>query len=236
MHRQTFLSDAFGEFAGLSNREFLLFALFAIVSALTEILHWSLGTTRVTPYDYAGIAVAAAAWLAVTYVSSMSLVGRQSNLASFSRFAVTSLVVLAPVVAGVVVFAALVPGPYENLGLGVGFSLLLIGMIVLTLLPALPVAQALSIKFVSPLRLARRTKGHRWQLLLALFVSGSINRLSPDTSAARDYWDAILSALGSGLMTSITSLIAMSIGVTAWRYAVRNDPSLYGDEPRGSGA
>jgi len=112
------------------------------------------------------------------------------------------------------------------LTISIVIALLLIGLLFVALLPAWPIAQAISARFVSPMQVVKATKGHRWSLILVLFAASSVSKLVPSTSSATNVGEAIALALGGAVVAAATLVLTASIAVTAWKFAVRRDASL----------
>ena len=95
-------------------------------------------------------------------------------------------------------------------------------------LVAWPVAQSLSSRFVSPTRVFRATQGHRGSLLFVAFATAGIYKsdLLPKMSKADNAGEAILIALGNALLGVLVIAVTAAIAAAAWRFAVRNDPTL----------
>lgn len=231
--KQNMFSDVSGELAFLPPRVWLAALAFAIVSSIAEWLGWWSGH-GLSAIDYAGLAVTLPAWLAMAYVSSMSLVSRQQSMSSFLRFAATTVILAAPIILGLTCWLIL-PSPHKDALLGAGLALIAVGWLAMTFLPALPLAQGLSNSPVSPLTMFKATKGHRWSLVLLSVLTASIDNVVPSTSTARLGAEAALLAVGNGFATAATTLVGACIGVTAWRYASRADGTLYGQVPVSDG-
>lgn len=235
MATQNLFSDVFSGFGRLPKKGWWLASIVGSVSSISEFAHWLVGP-NLTAADFAIVAFTLPLWLGVSYALSMMMASRQASWSSFIRFAIITVILFLPMIGGFGSMFIASPDASKGLVLSLALLLLVGGWIVLTLFPALPVAQAVSTAFVSPKRVWRATKGHRWSLVVVSFATGSISKLAPEMSMAANSGQAALLAVGHGLVSVGTLLLMNSLGVTAWQYATRNDPSLCGDEPRGAEA
>lgn len=204
-------------------------ALVGVVAATNEWVSWKYGPS-LSAVNYIGIVVQVPAWIAAVYISSMAMIGIQLSWSGFARFALSTVTLMLPIIAGVAGILILLPSQHKNLILYVAISLIFFGWIAMTLLPSWPVAQALSRDAVSPYRILKATKGHRWPLFVISFVFVGLNRMVPSTLTARNGGEAAILAMGNGLVSFASIMLAVNLGVTAWRYATRSDPSLQGNE------
>ena len=219
----------FGEIATLPRPILMLAASVGLFSTVQEMAHWS-EWSGLFIADYILLTAAIPMWLGVTYVSSMMLVSARINWSGFLKFSGIMLLMFLPIMVGLV--SALLLGQ-ENSRLATVISLLVLGWLILTFLPAWPIAQAISHQFVSPIRILRATSGYRWSLVGVALVTGGFDKIVPATSAANSVGEAILLAIGNGLVSAMTMMIAASLGATAWRYASQNDRALRGHEAGG---
>jgi hypothetical protein len=223
--KQTFLSDAFGQVASLNRSGWLALACFGFFSSAMYLVGWWSGP-HLTMADYVGMLLTATLWIAATYVASLSMLSRPLKLAGLIRFGVATLILISPIIFAVAGFLLLRFIPNKEAFLIGCVILLLIGWLLLTMLPALPIAQAMSPTFVSPTKLWRSTKGHRFSLLIASIIAGSINKMTPGMSTANGLEEAVAIALWNGMMSAAAVLIAACVAVTAWQYACDNEPAL----------
>ncbi len=178
--------------------------------------------------DAAPAALVAAVWLAAVYLAIMAIVARMPSLAGFVRFVLASVFGFTPVVLAFAILLAAKPWLNPGSRIVILLVAVLVQLAFTAMLPAWAVAQALSAKIVSPLRVLRATRGHRWSLVLAAFVIGGLNNdtVVPKMATATSAVTAAAIALGGIMMGVLTIGFSAAIAATAWRFAVRNDPGL----------
>lgn len=142
------------------------------------------------------------------------------------------IAVFLPIIVGATVILAFLPSENKETVVSISLVFFGIGLLVVTFFPAFPLAQAVSTTAISPISIWRATKGHRWSLILITFATSSINKIVPATSKATNIGEAYLFAASNGLVGMFTGVLATCLGVTAWRYVVRNDRMLTGDVPQ----
>jgi hypothetical protein len=216
MKKRSFLADTFTELASIPRLAWLLMLGGGIVGGGADFLDWQSGKT-LSSMDWMALGLTLPVEFAAIYVATMSLISRESSLAGFLKFVTSTILLTLPIViglGGILLFA-----DHGRVWVIWTFTpLLVLGWLFVTMMPALPVAQALSSRFVSPLKILRETKGHRWDLFVASTVSGALNKLVPESSTARNWGEAALLALGNQMVAIVTSLFLACIAVTAWRY------------------
>jgi hypothetical protein len=217
--KQSMFSDVSGEFACMPSRVWRYALAYSLLQAVTDWIAWWSGRD-LAAIDYVAFSVAFAAFLAMSYAASFAMVSREPDILSFRRFTAVLTILLSPMFLGIACILVR-PAPSSGTTLGVGFSLIVIGWLLVTFLPAAPLAQALSAQPISPIAIFKATRGHRWSLVLLSFVTTSVNRFVPSTSAATGSLEAALLAIGNGLVTTLTTLFGVCIGVAAWRVAAR---------------
>ncbi|MXP29603.1 hypothetical protein GRI58_12325 [Porphyrobacter algicida] len=99
-------------------------------------------------------------------------------------------------------------------------------MIVMPMLSGWPLAQTVGQGLVSPLRVLKASKGHRWGLFAASYLSTAINKIFPATDTAKSFKQAMLLGVGNGAVTAASLLILAIVASTAWKFACQNDPTL----------
>lgn len=174
------------------------------------------------PLNWLILAAGCAAWLAATYGGITAIIARPASLAGSLRFFLTAMVLGVPFLAFFVGTLLLVGKPGGQLMI----IALLLWMPVLLIMPAWPVAAALSPGFVSPLRLFRATRGHRRGLVLAGFLASAPSKMVSDLGPAATSGVAGFHWLLDTGASVLTLALATSTAATAWRYAVSNDPGL----------
>jgi len=216
--------------AGRIPREAWLVALFACgLSASSDLAFWTTGG-RLSWTWIAPFLVLSAIWLAGVYISALGIVGRPTSLRGYARFALTSIAIIAPF--GFTLAFAILAKPF--LTVGVRVSVLLVGFVVTFVLASLlagwPVAQSVSTKFVSPIRLLKATRGHRRSLLFLGFAAagvGSAGRdLVPDISKANNIGEALFIAIADGFIGVLVLGLTAAIAAAAWQFAASQDDVL----------
>lgn len=157
----------------------------------------------------------------------MTMVARPSSVAGFAKFTAVSILTFVPILSSL---AALVytsgAGAHDGLIISTVIALFLVGLLFVAFLPAWPIAQAISPRFVSPMQIVKATKGYRWSLILVFFAASSVNKLMPSMSSATNVGEAIALALCGAVVAAATLVLTASIAVTAWKFAARRDASL----------
>jgi len=83
------------------------------------------------------------------------------------------------------------------------------------LVPGWPVMQAKSTKLIGPLVALGATRGIRWSLVTAGFLTGGVNRALPTISSATEVWSALTLAVLGGGIAVLSAMIATTIAVTS---------------------
>lgn len=215
-----------GEFGAVPKRGLIYVAIAAALSALTDLVHWVIGT-KISDLDYALLGVVVLLWLSVAYATTMAMIEKPSSVGGFIKFTAVTILTFVPILSSLVVlFWASRSGSHAGLTISIVIALLFIGLLFVAFLPAWPIAQAISARFVSPMQVVKATKGYRWSLILVLFAASSVSKLVPSTSSATNVGEAIALALGGAVVAAATLVLTASIAVTAWKFAVRRDASL----------
>lgn len=225
---KSLFQSAIGEFATLPRPALMVAAIVGAISSVSELLHWWRGPIF-TVAGYIVFAVSVPLWLGAIYFSSMAAIGSRMRWHGFLRFIGAMFLAWLPILIGITSLILRLPSSHKNAVLLVSLALICVGWLELTMLPAWPVAQALSLNFVSPIRIARATHGHRWSLISVSLGAGILYRIVPQTSTGHNLGEATVLALGQGFISALTMMVFVAVGVTAWRYAAGNDPSLKGD-------
>jgi hypothetical protein len=209
-------------------REAWLAGLFACgLSASSDLVFWTtgakLGWAWVAPF-----LLLTATWLAGVYVGALGIVGRQTSLRGYGRFALTSVATVVPL--GLTLALAILGKPY--LTQGARISALLVGLVatfvVASLLAGWPVAQSLSVEFVSPIRVLRATRGHRGSLIFVGFVATGLGNsdLVPSIAKASNIGEAAFIAVANGFLSLLFFGLTAAIATAAWQFAARQDDAL----------
>ena len=224
-------SDVFGEFGRMSKQAWKIMGLVGLVTAASDVLGWWSGP-GLSPIDYLTTVVTVPLRLYAAYHAGILMVSRKTSIVGFLRFVGASFALYSLFLLGILGLFGLLPSPNKTLIVTACLTLLFVGWLAVVFLPAWPIAQALSSGLVSPTRLLRGTKGHRWSLFLIFFVYGSLTKIVPSTMKATNIVEAILYAMGGSVVSVFSFTFFVALSVTAWRYASFNDKELYGDEPR----
>jgi hypothetical protein len=209
-------------------RDAWLIALFACgLSASSDLAFWTtgerLGWTWIAPF-----LVLTATWLAGVYVSALGILGKQTSLRGYARFALTSIATVVPL--GLTLALALLEKPYLTQAARV--SALLVGFVLTNLLASLlaawPVAQSISAEFVSPNRVVRATRGHRGSLIFVGFAAAGLAKsdLVPDIAKASNLGEAAFIAIADGFLSLLFLGLTAAIAAAAWQFAARQDDAL----------
>jgi hypothetical protein len=157
----------------------------------------------------------------------MTMVAKPSSVVGFVKFTAVTILTFLPILSSLAVLVyASHSGLHDGLTISTFIALLLIGLLFVAFLPAWPIAQAISARFVSPMQIVKATKGYRWSLILVSSAASSVNRLVPSMSSATNAGEAIALALFGAVVAAATLVMTASIAVTAWKFAVRRDASL----------
>lgn len=216
---QQFFENAFAAIGEIPARAWR-FAL--IVIALSAGIDLAL---QITMPDTSIVILAAALlifpWQAALCVGILDVLRRPATFAAWFRFTAANLATLAPLTMAILAMVWLGKHSYD-------LAMALMGvasfgfLVLMALLAAWPAAQAISKSFVSPLRIIRETRGHRWALLIASTVSAGIAKteLSPAITGTADTGAILMALLGGVLMNLILFAAQAGIAVAAWRAAV----------------
>ena len=211
--------ETMAEFGSIPRRGLIYLGIFAIIVAAIDLLTWAHRPTY-SATDYAILAAATAAWVAVAYSISMLMIESPPSLRGLVKFLASSIaLVLLPVIG----FASLLAGLSAKMGAvaALGAALIAAGLVVGSLLVGWPILEATSQRRVGPLQAIRLTHGLRWQLFAAWLVLGGMTRGVPDTSSTDDFGTAVLLAAVNALASTLVSMIALSIAVAAYKFMTR---------------
>lgn len=223
---QDFFTQTMGEFGTVPKRGLIYVAIAGALSAITDLIHWGIGA-KFSEWDYALLAVVMLPWLAAAYATTMTMVEKPSSVVGFVKFTAVTVLTFVPILSSLAVLVyASRAGLHDGLTISTVIALLLVGLLFVAFLPAWPIAQAISARFVSPMQIVKATKGYRWSLILVFFAASSVNKLVPSMSSATNVGEAIALALCGAAVAAATLVLTASIAVTAWKFAVRRDASL----------
>jgi hypothetical protein len=199
----------------------------AVVSALIDVAYWAEGWTP-WPAGLLLLVPSAVAISAVEYLGIVGILSARSSVVAYIRFVCTSALVLLPAVLAIsVLFAAPEVGRSAALvACGIG---IIVGLVVIALLPAWPVAQAFSSSVVMPTKIFNATTGFRWGLAGAVILLSALNRqdLIPPVDHAKDVPHAFAYAAGEALLSTLSMMYTAAVAATAYLFACRNDEDLY---------
>ena len=225
----TLFEEAFANWNKIPGSAWRLALLAACLSASIDVTFWARGghLSWMVAVAYLPISVL---WTAAAYVGTLGIAHRPVSVGGYFRFLASYVAILIPLIAAIV-FPLLAGGDVSrNVRYGVFGIGLLVGLLIVSLLPAWLVAQSLSARLISPLKIVRATRGHRWSLIgLSLFVSALGDaKLFGDIRKAGNVGDALLAEGGSVLQSLLTFAVAASVAATAWHAAARAEPDLGG--------
>jgi hypothetical protein len=226
MHQPAFLQVVFQNVSGIPLRSWLLAVAAGALLATPGWLEWR-GATGSQSLEWVILAAAGLAWAAATYTGLTAIIARPTSVSGGLRFLGAEMLLWVPFVATLVGMLLLEGEP----GAMVLAGTIILLLPVMMLLPAWPVAVSVSRNIVSPLRVFRATKGHRWGLVMASIVASAPNRLTPDFATATDGGVAGFYWLLDAALTVFTLIMATSTTATAWQYAVRNDEGVDAASP-----
>ena len=218
-----FFSEVFHGVQTVPMKGYVLATGVGLLGITIDLIFRHLGGRYSAP-EYAVFGVAAVFSLAALYGIAMMIVEAPATWSGGLRF--LSIMILSIGLPLCALFGSLWLMHGSDRGAAIS-ALLLSVFLILFGLP-LPTAQALSDHFVSPIRILRATKGHRWGLLTASFASTAITKMIPATDTAKSGGQALLLAVGNGATTCASLVLLASIAATAWKFAVQKDPALAG--------
>jgi hypothetical protein len=222
----SFLQVVIQNVRAIPRHSWLLAIAASALLAAPDLLEWH-DKAGTQPLKWGIVAAGSAAWLAATYGGITVIIARPASLAGSLRFFLTAMVLGLP-------FLAFFVGALLLIG-KLGGQLMVIAMMlwmpVLLLLPAWPVAAGLLPGIVSPLRLFRATRGHRWGLVMAGFLASAPSKMVSDLGPATTSGVAGFHWLLDTGASVLTLALATSTAATAWLYAVSNDPGLEPETP-----
>ena len=217
----TFFSDFGASISEVGRRSILVTAAVCLASAGVDVAAWMNGGSL--PFFAFISAALIPAYVGAIYLGVMSILSLLPTMAGYLRFLCATVLTFAPI--GIAI------GAHFGLGeQGVPIIVIMaaLGLMAIVILPAWPVAQALSSTPLSPLRVFMATKGHRWGLVIGTFAVSAFNKFDMDIPAASNATEALLRGLGAAGIGTISAAVLGAFTATAFRFAVRNDSSLRG--------
>lgn len=215
-----------GEFGTVPKRGLIYVAAASALSAITDLFYWNSGL-KFSNLDYALLGIVVLFWLTAAYVTTMTMIEKPASVVGFVKFTAVTIITFVPILASLAVLIyASWASLFDSLTISTIIALFLIGLLFLALLPAWPIAQAISSRFVSPMQIVKATRGYRWSLILVYSAASGVNKLVPSVSSATNVGEAIALALCGAVVAAATLLLTASIAVTAWKFAAGRDGSL----------
>lgn len=219
----TFFSDFGTSISEIGRLAIIVTAAVCLVSAGVDIAAWMNGGSL--PFLAFIFLALVPAYVGAIYLAIMSILSRSPTMAGYLRFLGATVLTFAPI--GIAVGAHFVLGEQ---GVPIIVVMVILGLMAIVILPAWPVAQALSPAPLSPLRVFKATKGHRWGLVIGTSAVSAFNKFDMDVAAAGSVIEAFLRGLGATGIGTISAAVLAAFTATAFRFAIRNDPGLYGVE------
>lgn len=223
-----FFSDFTASATEISRSALIMIVVVCFASTGADIAAWAWGKSL--PFLPLTFAAFVPAYVGAIYLAVMSILSRWSTFPGYLRFLATTVLTFAP-------FGIAVGAYYATPDQAVPIIvvIVIIGIIAIIMLPAWPAAQALCPAALSPLRVLKATKGHRWGLILGTSAVSAINKIDMKVAEAGSANEAILGALVAAALGIISTVLLAVLTAMAFRYAVRNDPDLYGSEAQAEG-
>lgn len=162
------------------------------------------------------------------YIGATGILRVEPTVRGYGRF-LAGFAAMALPAAGIAGFLVatnpLVAAENRMLLLSVG---VLVSLIMLIFLAAWPLAQAQSDKFISPVRVFRATRGHRWGLHASSIMAGiaSGETFLPEIASAQKLGQAVFFASGHLALGLFSFGLAASLMAAALMFAGRNDETL----------
>lgn len=200
-----------------------LFALLSqTISSALDVFRWSQPNDLVALTSIAGGVSILLICIAV-YVGCWKFVGRPKSAATGTPFILTFILSVAPALLSVYLLNFLAKGSAAHSGIAIATILILVfvGGLASFLLVAWPIAQGISAKLISPLKVIEATRGHRWALIVAgITINSATNsHFIPDISTADQLLGAALIASANVLMGLFQIGATIGVIVTAWEFA-----------------
>jgi hypothetical protein len=168
------------------------------------------------------------AWAAVHYCIVMTMIDRRKSISGLIIFLIANILRFMPVFIAITTILVF-PKNFNNGSLaGLFLILALIGAVLVMMLPAWPIDQTQSKKFVSPWRALKATKDHRFYLLILAGLANCADRFVPTLSAIHDPVRVALAVAESTAVYSYSNLMTAAIAASAFFFAIKNDPSICG--------
>ena len=214
------------KFSQLVLAEFGTFPLKAIiyigaVSVAAEGLGLLLWKQDLSGLAYAAVVVIAFAWFGALYTAASMMLEARPSLWGFGKFLLTGLVMAAPLGLALLLIIVGVKTSITATYLSGGL-LLLGGMVLIALLAAWPITQAVSRRWVGPIIALRATKGHRGGLIYVALILGALNRLIPSIDTTASFTAACVMAVVGAIGSVAWAMTFVSISVASSKLMSRN--------------
>jgi hypothetical protein len=162
------------------------------------------------------------------YIGATGILRAEPTVRGYGRFLASFAAIALPAagIAGLVVATkSLFAAEDRMLLLAVG---VLVSLIMLIFLAAWPLAQAQSDKIISPVRVFRATRGHRWGLYASSLMAGvaSGGTFLPEIASAQKLGQAVFFASGHLALGLFSFGLTASLMAAALVFAGRNDETL----------
>jgi hypothetical protein len=199
-----------------------------LVAALdtAEVVWPSISKTAV----FGGSCAAFLTWVIVEYAITMGMLNRKRSITGAALFFAGSLARYGLILI-YFLYLLFFPGGFPQGFTGALLALLaLTGVVLVVMLPAWPIEQSQSARFISPLRALEATKGHRIYLFILTGLASSVDRLVPTLTAIHNPSQVVLSLAENTVANAFGNLFAAGVAASAFMFAIKNDPLLAGEE------
>lgn len=219
----TFFSEFGTSISEIGRLALIVAAAVCLASAGIDIAAWMNGGSL--PFFTFIFMALVPAYVGAIYLAITSILCRHPTVTGYLRFLGTTVLTFAPF--GIAIGAYF---SFGEQGVSIIVVMAILGLAAIWMLPAWPVAQALSPAPLSPLRVFKATKGHRWGLIIGTSVVSTFNKFDMDVAAAGSATEALLRGVGAAGIGTIAIAVVAAFTATAFRFAVRNDAGLHGTE------
>ena len=214
---QSFYSQFAGHFGAVSRSGLTAIGTASALAGLSELVYM-MHENQLMLVDFVLFSFVIAAHLSASYVAAMAMLSAPMSIGSYFRFLRGSAFLWGALVMGVVLFLIAPQGANRDAFLTNGIILALIGLLVLMMLPALPIAEALHQR-IRPWALLKATKGHRFALVGLFMASGSLDKLVPNLSIVSGFLTIAGVLVCNFIINAATNLFYTALAVTSWQFA-----------------
>lgn len=219
----TFFSEFGTSISEVGRLALIIAAAICLASAGVDVAIWVNGGSL--PFTAFIFMALIPAYVGAIYLATLSILCRNPTATGYLRFLAATAMTVAPF--GIAI------GAYFSLGEQGGpisVVMAILGLTAIWMLPAWPIAQALSTTPLSPWRVFKATSGHRWGLIIGASAVSAFNKFDMDIAKASSTAEALLRGVGEAGIGTIAIAVLAAFTATAFRFALRNDPGLYGTE------